>query len=132
MFLQLGGLPDPTSSPASQLFYWLWMLFVVEQWAASGMAAVSNVLAFASFELQNQVRQVTGYVFVLSLSRPPPRAPLTTSLHPAERPFPHARTAWRGSPRAPRTSTPSYRSVTVDCGHLCASFLAPCPAATHL
>jgi len=56
MFLQLGGLPDPTSSPASQLFYWLWMLFVVEQWVASGMAAVSNVLAFASFELQNQVR----------------------------------------------------------------------------
>ena len=56
MFLELGGLPDPTSSLASQLFYWLWMLFVVEQWAASGMAAVSNVLAFASFELQNQVR----------------------------------------------------------------------------
>ena len=56
MVLQLGGVPDPKSSPTAQFFYWVWMLLVVEQWWASGMAAVSNVLALASFELQNTVR----------------------------------------------------------------------------
>ena len=55
MVLQLGGVPDPKSSPTAQFFYWVWMLLVVEQWATSGMAAVSNVLALASFELQNTV-----------------------------------------------------------------------------
>ena len=56
MFLQLGGIPSPKKSAAGKFFYWLWMIFVVEQWAATLMAAVVNVLALVSFELQNLVR----------------------------------------------------------------------------